>query len=281
MNIEVLKTVKMFVGGEFIRSESGRTYSFCPFNNIEYARVCGATRKDFRNAVDKAKGGFKNWSSRTAYNRSQILYRVAEMTQGRYLDLVDNFVEVLGMPEEAAKEEIQKAIDTMVWYAGLCDKYTQVLGAVNPVNSNYHNFSTPEPMGIIAYIENENFSFVRLIDHIFSLLCTGNSVIALLNKENPIMTTILGEIFATSDVPAGTINLLSGDLEELAETIGSHMEVQGIYFQSERKDLLAKIKLLGVENMKRINNITSKTTQDINRVINFVEVKTVWHPIGI
>lgn len=278
--MEVLKTVKMYVGGAFIRSESGNTAPFLNHEGAEYARVCVASRKDFRNAIVAAKDGEKSWASKTAYNRSQILYRMAEMAQGKESELINLLVDTMGMDMNDADAEVTAAIDTFVYYAGWCDKYQQVLGAVNPVAAPYHNFTSPEQMGVVVLVDSQKFSLQKLVDNICSILVGGNSVVAIVSEEcSPVVTT-LGEIMETSDVPAGVVNLLSGDYKSLVSHISTHMEVKAISFQNEDEKAYFELRSKSVDNMKRIIPYYKDKRESLDLVLNFVEQKTVWHPIG-
>lgn len=279
--LEVMKTVKMYSGGAFIRSESGRTYPFyTKGTQKEYARVCQASRKDFRNAVVDAKGGAAKWAAKTAYNRSQILYRMAEMMQGKYDEFEDLLEDTLNMEEDDAEAQVEASIDTFVYYAGWCDKYQQAMGAVNPVSAPYHNFTTPENMGVVVLIDSDEFSLTKLVDNICSILVGGNSVIALVSKECPAIVTALGEVFATSDLPAGVVNLLSGDLAELKSHIATHMEVNAISFQNENEDTYFEMRSASIDNMKRIIPYKKNKAKSLDLILDYVEQKTVWHPIG-
>jgi acyl-CoA reductase-like NAD-dependent aldehyde dehydrogenase len=277
--MKVVKTIKMFVDGKFIRSESGRSYSFDVEGN-QYARLCQGSRKDFRNAVVVAKNAQGAWAKRTAFNRSQILYRMAEMMEGKRVEFVSLFQEVLGMNGKEATVELDAAIDTFVYYAGFADKYQQVLGSTNPINGPFHNFTTPEPVGVVAHIAAEKFNFATLIDNICSIIISGNSVITLLGPECPAILAPLSEVIATSDVPAGVINLLTGHLDELYSFIATHREVRSLSFQNENKKLFGELKELAVDNMKRLVPYTERSL-DLSNISTFVEFKTVWHPIGI
>jgi acyl-CoA reductase-like NAD-dependent aldehyde dehydrogenase len=278
--LEVLKTVKMYSGGAFIRSESGRTFAFMNKNSeVEYARVCQGSKKDLRNSIVSAKGAIKGWSSKTAYNRSQILYRMAEMMQGKSSEFCELLVTTLSMSEKDAKLSVEQAIDTFVYYAGWCDKYQQVMGSVNPVAAPYHNFTTPENMGVITLVDSDKFSLPKLIDNICAIIVGGNTVVALVSKECPAVVTILGEVFATSDLPGGVVNLLTGYLDELKDQFATHMEINGVSFQNENEDTYFEIRSASIDNMKRIIPFKKKS-KSLDLILDFVETKTVWHPIG-
>lgn len=278
--MKVVKTVKLFIGGKFERTESGRSYSFNkPGTDQQYVRLCQASRKDFRNAVEICRHSVPDWSGRSAYNRSQILYRMAEMCEGKRLEFTTIFEECLGKSKEEANKMIDEAIDTFVYYAGFCDKYQQVTGAVNPVNGPFHNFTTPEPVGMTALIDGDDFDFARLVDNICSILVGGNGTVVLLGKGCPAVLAPLSEVFATSDLPAGVVNLLTGHLDELKEFIASHREVRSISFQNNREDVFFDMKEISTDNMKRMvpHHANCKS---LDNILKYVEYKTVWHPIG-
>lgn len=278
--MEILKTVKMYSGGAFIRSESGRTAPYCiKGTQEEFARVCQASRKDFRNSIVSAKAAISSWAGKTAYLRSQILYRMAEMMQGKHDEFRALLETTLKMSKADAKKEVDAAIDTFVYYAGWCDKYQQAMGSVNPVAAPYHNFTTPEHMGVITLIDSDKFSLTKLVDNICVILVGGNTVVAFVSGECPPIVTALGEVFATSDLPGGVVNLLSGDLGELKDHIATHMEVNGISFQNENEDMYFDIRSASIDNMKRIIPYKKKS-KSLDLILDFVEQKTVWHPIG-
>jgi acyl-CoA reductase-like NAD-dependent aldehyde dehydrogenase len=278
--MKVLKTVKMYVGGSFIRSESGATKPFYKKGSSEeYARVCVSSKKDFRNAVGAAKGGANSWSKKTEYNKSQILYRMAEMTQGNSESLVKELEDFQGLHKLEAKKEVQEAIDTFVYYAGWCDKYKQVAGTVNPVASSHSNTTTVTNMGVVALIDSKKFSLSKLVDNICSILVGGNSVIALVSEEGSPIVTLLGEIFATSDLPSGVVNLLSGGSDDLLEVIAQHMEVRAISFQDESEEGFFKVRENSIDNMKRIIPFQD-SRKSLQLVLSYVEYKTVWNSIG-
>lgn len=279
--MKIVKTVKLFIGGEFPRTESGRSYSYnITGTQKQYARLCQASRKDFRNSVEIAKKAQIGWASKTAYNRSQILYRMAEMTEGKRAEFVDLFKVALKKTELDAARMVDEAIDTFIYYSGFCDKYQQLMGAVNPVAGPFHNFTTPEATGVVALVDNDNFNFAKLVDNICSILVGGNSVVALLGTGCPAVLAPLSEVFKTSDLPAGVINLLTGELDEMKEHIGSHLEIRAISFQNDREEVYHEMKMAAVDNMKRM--IPHKTAQkSLDLILDFVEAKTVWHPIGV
>jgi len=274
--MKIEKTIKLFINGQFARSESGRTY---PVND-NYARVCQASKKDFRNCVDAAKSGEKSWSSKSAYNRSQIMYRMAEMCEGKRDQFVSLFKTTLSASDEKANEMVDEGIASFVYYAGFCDKYSQTIGSVNPVSGPFHNFTTPESVGVVALLDSDEFNFGATVDRICSILVGGNSIIALLGPTLPAVLAPLSEVFATSDLPAGVVNLLTGHLEELAEVIASHREVRSISYQNESKKVYETVREKSVDNMKRIVP-AHKELKSLENILSFVEYKTVWHPIGV
>ncbi len=277
--MDVLKTIKMFAGGAFIRSESGATVPYI-VEGEELARVCVASKKDFRNAVTSAKAAQSVWAEKSSYNRSQILYRMAEMTQGRETELM-NLMMASELVEEAnVAEEVQKAVDTFVYYAGWCDKYQQVMGGLNPVAGPYHNFTAPEAVGVVSLVTSEKFNLSQIVDNICSIICGGNSVVALLSPESSIFVSILGEIFHTSDLPGGIVNLLSGKIEDLATVMAEHMEVNSISFQNENETIYFDMRSRSIDNMKRIIGL-NQNSRSLELITAFVEQKTVWHPIGV
>ena len=278
--LNVNKTYKLFIGGEFPRTESGRSFPQ-KFHNSEslYANLCRSSRKDFRNSVVAAKSAMGNWSSKSAYNRSQILYRMGEMTEGKRLEFVELFRNVLGWSKDQAHQAVDDAIDSFIYYAGFADKYQQLIGAVNPVAGPHHNFTTPEPMGVIGLLCSDNFDFGALTAQISSIICSGNTVVVLLGPNAPAVIGPLAEVFATSDLTKGAVNLLVGDRDELANFFGSHMEVQALSIQCEEPKYLAAARADGIHNMKRVFGPSPKGL-GIESIINFVEYKTVWHPIG-
>lgn len=277
--MKVHKTIKLYIGGKFPRTESGRSFSQLDAKGNECARLCQASRKDLREAVVAAKTGWGSWSKLTPFNRSQILYRMAEMTEGKRGEFSELFQTILGITSADANKMIDEGIDAFIYYAGFCDKVGQVAGSVNPINGPFHNFSTPDSMGVIMHIDNEEFSFGKLVEGIAAALVGGNSVITLLGPKCPAVLAPLAEVFATSDVPAGAVNLLSGDLNEIFEFIGGHREIRGVSYQHKSSEQLKTIQTLGAENMKRIIKPYKKFLC-LENILSCVEFKTVWHPIG-
>ncbi len=278
--MNVSKTIKLFIGGEFPRTESGRsTPVHFHGGKQEYARICQASRKDFRNAVEAAEKALGGWSKRASYNRGQILYRMAEMAQGKKEEFAQLFVDILGLAPEKARQEAQKGIDAFIQCAGWADKYSQLLCSVNQVNGPFHNFTTPAPIGVTVFVEDDAFNFENLCKVIGSVVLAGNTLIVLHGAGLPAVVAPLSEVLATSDLPPGTINLLTGQLKELISHISGHYEVQNVLYGHNDDAGWKEVQLLGVDNLKRSFR-TTPTTDSLELIFKNVEMQTVWHPIG-
>ena len=263
MRLPVKKTYKLFIGGEFPRSESGRTYE------AEGQNVARASRKDVRDAVRVARGALPNWSGMTAYNRGQVLYRVAEMMEAR----ADEFTALC-----SGREEVERSIDRVVWYAGWSDKLSQVLGASNPVAGPYFNFTVPEPTGVVGIVAPDEPPLLGLVSRVAPALVGGNAVVALASETGPLAAIELAEALATSDVPGGAVNILTGYRAELAPWLASHMDVNAIDLTGA-DGLRADLERAAAENVKRVV-LGDPDTQSLYEISAFLELKTVWHPIG-
>jgi acyl-CoA reductase-like NAD-dependent aldehyde dehydrogenase len=262
--LPVKKTYKLYIGGAFPRSESGRTYE------AQEQNVARASRKDVRDAVQAARGAQPKWAAATAYNRGQVLYRIAEMMEAR----VPEFAQLC-----SGKDEVHRAIDRWVWYAGFADKLSQVLGGTNPVAGPYFNFTIPEPTGVVATIAPDDPPLLGLVSRIAPVLTGGNAVVALASETQPLAAIELAEAIATSDVPGGVVNLLTGHRAELAPWLASHMDVNAIDVTGA-DGLRAELETAAAENVKRV--ISSKAdSQSLYEISAFLELKTVWHPIGV
>lgn len=278
--LPVMKTYKLFIGGSFPRTESGRFY---PLRNKEgqlIANVCLSSRKDFRNAVVAARKAQPGWSAKTAYNRSQVIYRIAEMLQQKQ-DLFLQEMKNLGYTEGDADKEFAASVDYLVHYAGWCDKYVQVFSSVNPVASSHFNFSVPEPMGVVAACASEKSAMLGFLEACVPAICGGNTVIVLASEKMPTCAISLAEVIATSDVPGGTINVLTGSREELLYQFTSHMDVNGfVIWDAESADSIT-IGQYAAENLKRVTYYKSKSEAALTpqRIMDLQEVKTTWHPI--
>jgi acyl-CoA reductase-like NAD-dependent aldehyde dehydrogenase len=262
--LPVKKTYKLYIGGAFPRSESGRSYE------AEGQNVSRASRKDARDAVRAARAAFPGWAGATAYNRGQILYRLAEMMEARATDLAQVC---------AGEDEVAAAIDRVIWYAGWADKLTQVLGGANPVAGPYFDFSIPEPTGVVAVLAPPEPALAGLVSRIVPALVGGNSVVAVASEAHPLAAVELAEAIATSDVPAGVVNILTGFQDELAPWLASHMDVNAIDLTGVNGGT-AELERLASENVKRVVRSTADV-QSPWEIEAFLELKTVWHPIGL
>ena len=261
--LPVRKTYKLYIGGAFPRSESGRTYE------AEGQNVARASRKDARDAVRAARAGFDSWSALTAYNRGQVLYRLAEMMEARAADLADVC---------SGRKEVEAAIDRVVWYAGWTDKLPQVLGGSNPVAGPYFNFSVPEPTGVVAVLAPAEPALGGIVSRIMPPLAGGNAVVAVASEIHPLAAVELAEALATSDLPAGAVNVLTGFRDELAPWLAGHMDVNAIDLTGADGSA-AELEKLAAENVKRV--VRSRAdAQSPWEIEAFLEIKTVWHPIG-
>jgi acyl-CoA reductase-like NAD-dependent aldehyde dehydrogenase len=264
--LPVKKTYKLFVGGAFPRSESGRTYE------AQGRNVARASRKDLRDAVVAARAAQPKWGGTTAYNRGQVLYRIAEMMEAR----LDELAGLAG-----GRHEVERAIDRWVWYAGFADKLAQVLGSANPVSGPYFNFSVPEPTGVVGIVAPDEPPLLGLVSRLAPALVGGNAVVAIASETSPLAAIELAEVLATSDVPGGTVNLLTGFRAELAPWLASHMDVNAIDLTGAGGDeLRADLERAAAENVKRVV-LGRPDAQSLDEISAFLEIKTVWHPIGV
>ena len=279
-NLKIAKTIKLFIGGEFPRTESGRSAPvyFHKSKNV-YAQICLASRKDFRNAVTAAQGAQAGWQGKSAYNRSQILYRMAEMFEAKREEFNEGLQSTLGLTAKLAQQSIDEAIAALVYYAGFADKYQQVLGAVNPVSGPHHNITSTEAVGIVGLLASEKFDLASFVAQLASIIVSGNAVVALMSANGSVLLAPLAETLATSDLPKGVVNLLTGSTEELYKHFASHMELNSLSIHVADKTQLTEIKTLAAENMKRVIT-ANKNFVSLEHLMNFVEFKTVWHPIG-
>ena len=262
--LPVKKTYKLFVGGEFPRSESGRTYE------AEGQNVARGSRKDLRDAVRAARGAFPKWAGMTAYNRGQVLYRVAEMMEARRAEFADLC---------SGPKEVDRSIDRFVWYAGFADKLAQVLGSSNPVAGPYFNFTVPEPQGVVAVIAPDEPALAGLVSRIAPALVGGNAVVAIASETHPLAAIELAEALATADVPGGVVNIVTGLRDELAPVVAAHMDVNALDVTGADGEV-AELERLAADNVKRVvrGAADGQSAWEISR---FLELKTVWHPIGV
>jgi aldehyde dehydrogenase (NAD+) len=284
--LAVLKTWKLFIKGSFPRSESGRTLPLHNKDGELIAHLSHASRKDLREAIESARGAFPGWSSSTAYLRSQIIYRLAEMLEGRRSELSDALRSTSGVSKKKADTEVSASIDRTVSWAGWCDKFPMVLGSRNPVAGPYHNFSMPEPSGVCVAVQGiaEQHSLLGFMSLVLPPLCTGNAVVAVANTEHPLAALLVAEVAPTADIPPGVLNVITGDAKELAGWIASHRDVDSVHAIADEA-IAATLRAGAAENLKRVQ-ILSKDEDfaDTDRWTNprrlapFVETKTVWHP---
>ena len=283
--IEVRKTYKLYVGGAFPRSESGRTYEVVDTKGRFLANAALASRKDARDAVVAARKAFGGWSGATAYNRGQVLYRVAEVMEGRREQFVADVVAAEGLTARRAEAVVDAAIDRWVWYAGWSDKLAQVLGASNPVAGPYFNFSVPEPTGVVAVVAPQESSLLGLVSVVAPVIVSGNVSVVLASELRPLAAITLSEVLATSDVPGGVVNLLTGRVAEVAPWLAAHMDVNAIDLAGvDDAGLRRELEVAAADNVKRVRRPdTTDWTADpgLSRVRTFLETKTVWHPIGV
>ena len=277
--IDVLKTYKLFIGGAFPRSESGRVYAVKDYLGNHLANPALASRKDLRDAVVAARAAFTGWSGATAYNRGQILYRVAEILEGRREQLVTEIVALEAVSKRAADAQVDESIDLLVWYAGWSDKISTIAGSTNPVSGPYYNFSTPEPIGVVTVFAAAKPSLLNLVGAIASVITSGNTAVVIASEKFPLSAITFAEILATSDLPGGVVNILTGSSAELAPWAASHMDIDAIDASGLTPKQLKEAQLAGAANLKRIRVFES--VKSPKRILDFMETKTVWHPIGI
>ncbi|TDD35723.1 aldehyde dehydrogenase family protein [Actinomadura sp. KC06] len=280
--LAVRKTYKLFIGGAFPRSESGRSYAVTDAKGRFVANASQASRKDARDAVTAARKAFPGWSRRTAYNRGQILYRVAEMLEGRRDQFADELRRA-GASKSGAAAEVDAAVDRWVWYAGWADKLSAVAGASNPVSGPFFNFSTPEPSGVVAVIAPDS-PLLGLVSVVAPVIVSGNTCVAVASEPAPLPSITLAEVLATSDLPGGVVNVLTGRRAEVAPWLASHMDVNGIDLTGATGDLVPDLEGKAAENLKRVLRPADGAwagDPGTARMTAFLETKTVWHPVGL
>jgi acyl-CoA reductase-like NAD-dependent aldehyde dehydrogenase len=274
--LPVRRTAKLSIGGQFPRSESGRTYEVVSADGRFLAHAARASRKDLRDAVVAARGALGGWAARTAYNRGQVLYRVAEIMEGRRAQLEDELRDA-GATDPAG--EVSRAIDLWVWYAGWADKIAQVAGGANPVAGRYFNFTVPEPTGVVGIVAPAEPSLLGLVSRIAPVIVSGNVAVAVASESSPLPAVSLAEALATSDVPGGVINILTGSPSELVPWLAAHMDVNAIDLTGCPEDLVAEAERAAADNVKRVHR-AGPAEQHLSEITAFVEFKTVWHPMG-
>ena len=286
--LDVRKTYKLYIGGKFPRSESGRYLPAKSPRGEHLDNFAHASRKDFRDAVVAARAAVEGWSKASAYNRGQILYRAAEMLQNRAPELVNEIARSTGANAAKANREVTTAVDRLVHFAGWTDKYSQVFGSVNPVASSHFNFTTPEPTGVVVVLAPDEPSLLALVSLVAPVIASGNSAIVIASEKFPLPAATFAEILATSDLPGGVVNILTGKRAELAPHIASHMDVNAIVDGTGDADLGAKLQAGTALNLKRYANHALAPTdwfttkpEDPYWILDTVEFKTAWHPIGL
>ena len=282
--LDVRKTYKLSIGGAFPRSESGRSYAVTAADGSFLANAAHASRKDARDAVVAARKAFPGWSGRTAYNRGQVVYRVAEVLEGRRVQFVEEVARAEGLPTGEAEAAVDASVDRLVWYAGWADKVAQVTGATNPVAAPYFDFSLPEPTGVVAVVAPPASSLLGLVSVVAPVVVTGNTCVVLASPDRPLPAVTLTEVLATSDVPGGVVNLLTGPLADTAPTLASHMDVNALDLTGAGP-LAASLEVAAADNLKRVRRPAQEPEDwyaepGLDAITWALETKTVWHPVG-
>jgi acyl-CoA reductase-like NAD-dependent aldehyde dehydrogenase len=281
--LAVRKTYKLYIGGAFPRSESGRSYVVSDAKGGFLANAAMASRKDARDAVVAARRAFPGWSGATAYNRGQVLYRVAELMEGRRAEFVTSVRAADGLSAARAEAFVDAAIDRWVWYAGWSDKVAQIQGAINPVAGPYWNVSQPEPTGVVAVLAPPAAPLLGLISVVAPAIVTGNTVVVVASERAPLPAITLSEVLATSDVPGGVVNVLTGRLAEISPWLASHMDVNAIDLCGAPDELADDLAVAAADNLKRVVRLPSVdwlAPPALDRMLSYLETKTVWHPVG-
>jgi acyl-CoA reductase-like NAD-dependent aldehyde dehydrogenase len=282
--VTVRKTYKLYIGGAFPRSESGRSYPVSSPSGELLAHAAQASRKDVRDAVQAARAAVAGWSGATAYNRGQVLYRIAEMLEGRHAQFVAEVVAAEGVSSAAAAAQVDAAIDRWVHYAGWADKYPQVVGSTNPVAGSYFSFTLPEPTGVVGVLAPQESSLLGLVSVLAPVLTTGNTAVVVTSQDRPLPAMSLAEVLGTSDLPGGVVNLLTGFTAELAPWLAAHRDVNAIDLTGADPGARADLQAAAADNVKRVYVPRSADWAEppgLSRLNAFVETKTVWHPIGV
>ena len=280
--LAVPKTYKLYIGGKFPRSESGRVYEVATAKGAFLANAAKASRKDARDAVLAARSAVAGWSGATGYNRGQVLYRIAELLEGRRAQFVEELRQSEGISAAAAEKQVDAAIDVWVWYAGWADKYVQVAGNGNPVSGPYFNVSTPEPTGVVAVIAPRESSLLGLVSVVAPALVSGNAVVVVASERSPLAAISLSEVLATSDVPGGVVNILTGSAAEIAPWLASHADVNALDLAGAGALDWVDLQIAAAETLKRVLPPQDGVpAPSVERVTFFTETKTVWHPKGL
>ena len=291
--IDVRKTYKLYIGGAFPRTESGRSYLVSAADGSPVANACRASRKDLRDAVRAARAAFPGWADRTAMNRGQVLYRVAELMEGRRDQFVAEVAQAEGLRDGPAREIVDRAIDRWVWYAGWADKIAQVLGSSNPVAAPYFNFTIPEPTGVVGIVAPETSALLGLVSRLAPPLVAGNAAVVLASETRPLPAVTLTEVLATSDVPGGVVNVLTGLKRELVPVLAGHVDVDAIDVWGVPDDLRTDVETAAADNVKRVVRrprgirdarfdwLDDRAAERPEWIASYLEMKTVWHPVGV
>jgi acyl-CoA reductase-like NAD-dependent aldehyde dehydrogenase len=286
--LDVKKTYKLFIGGKFPRSESGRSYVVTDARDRFLANAAQASRKDARDAVSAARKAFAGWATTTPYNRGQVLYRVAEVMESRRDQFVADIAAGEGVTRPSASKAVDLAIDRWVWYAGWADKIAQVVGSTNPVAGPYFDFSVPEPTGVVAVLAPQGSSLLGLVSVLAPVIVSGNAAVVTASYRRPLPAITMSEVLATSDVPAGVVNVLTGQLADTVPTLASHQDVNAIDLAGAAGDAenARLLEVAAVDNLKRVlraDDVEPDWTLDpgLSRITRFLETKTVWHPMGL
>ena len=280
--LDVLKTYKIFIGGKFPRTESGRYFKVENNDGKLLANMCLSSRKDFRNAVVAARKAQKSWQSASALNKGQILYRVAEMLEGRKSQFIEELM-MTGLSKQKAKNEVEQSLDRLIYYAGWSDKFQQIFSSVNPVASHHFNFSVLEPLGVVSVISSNESALLGLVSTIAPIIVGGNTCVVLSSENNPMVSISFAEVLNTSDVPHGVVNILTGKRKELIHHFASHMDVNAVSYCGENDEEIQELEKVSVENLKRVRinrgtNWNEDKGQSPYYIERFQETKTIWHP---
>ena len=283
--LDILKTYKIYIGGKFPRTESGRYYELKGNNENPIANICRGSRKDFRNSVVAARKAFLDWSGRTSYNRGQILYRIGEMLEGRREQFLSE-LKLQGDSTAKAEKEVNISIDRLIYYAGWTDKYQQIFSTINPVASSHFNFSVPEPTGVVSIIAPEESGLLGLISVVAPVIAGGNTCVVLASNSKPLCAISFAEVLHSSDVSGGVVNVLTGIRSELLDNFSTHMDVNAVVYCGDDKKEIRQVKENSSLNVKRPHVISTRDwtkakAQDPYQILDTQEIKTTWHPIGI
>ncbi len=281
--LSVLKTYKIYIGGQFPRTESGRYYTATNAKGEHLANMCLCSRKDVRDAIGTARGAFGGWSARSAFNRGQILYRIAEMLEGRKAQFIEELM-LQGSSKASAEKEVTLSIDRLIYYSGWCDKYQQIFSSVNPVASSHFNFSALEPMGVVTIVAPQQTSLIGLVSVMAPVIAGGNTCVILASETKPLCAVTFAEVLNSSDLPGGVVNILTGKVSELLSHLSNHMDVNAVCFSESNATSIKLIKENASVNVKRTAFYENEKWMDENTqspyfINDFQEVKTTWHPI--